>query len=105
MDKQFTEQQLTVIVEEAMLYMCACPAQVAEQVRRLRDLYKYQVNCESSTKTDPTVHQIIARAAAEAHAIMEACMDEILTLEGWDRNTLSMPEGLRQMRDDLIENG
>ncbi|NML27346.1 hypothetical protein [Zoogloea dura] len=102
MKKQFTEQQLTSIVEEAMVYMCACPAQVAEELRRLRDLYAYQVNCESTPNTDPEVHRIIARAAVEAHAIMEACMDEILTLEGWDRETLVMPEGLRKIRDDLI---
>lgn len=102
MKKQFTEQQLTAIVEEAMVYMCACPAQVAEQVRHLRDLYTYQINCESAPNTDQKVHQVIARAAAEAHAIMEACMDEILTLEGWDRETLAMPDGLRKIRDDLI---
>ncbi|KAB2968450.1 hypothetical protein [Zoogloea sp.] len=105
MDKQFTEQQLTAIVEEAMIYMCACPAQVAEQVRHLRDLYKYQTNCQSLPDAGADVHQVIAQAASEAHAIMEACMDKILTIEGWDRETLTMPEGLRRVRDDLIENG
>lgn len=105
MNKQFTEQQLTAIVEEAMIYMCACPAQVAEQLRHLRDLHKYQVNCGSLPNTDSNVHQVIAQAASEAHAIMEACMDKILTIEGWDRETLTMPEGLRRVRDDLIRNG
>lgn len=30
-------------------------------------------------------------------------MDKILTLEGWDRETLKMPENLRKQRDDLVE--
>jgi hypothetical protein len=34
---------------------------------------------------------------------MEATLDSILTLENWDRATLEMPEGLRRLRDKLIE--
>ncbi|MEN3373731.1 hypothetical protein [Dechloromonas sp. ZS-1] len=50
------------------------------------------------------VHQRIAAAAIDAHARMEACLDEVLDLEGWDRVTLRMPEGLRRLRMDVLEN-
>lgn len=36
---------------------------------------------------------------------MEDCLDQVLEIEGWDRATLKMPEGLRKIRDELIENG
>ena len=30
------------------------------------------------------------------------CLGDVLALEGWDPATLAMPEGLRQLRDDLL---
>ncbi len=100
--QKFSEQELTSIIEESLIYMCACPAQVAEQVRHLRHLIAYQNNCEVQPNADLKVHQAIAGAAEEAHAIMENCMEAVLDLEGWDRQTLKMPAGLRKIRDDLI---
>jgi hypothetical protein len=34
---------------------------------------------------------------------MEACLEQVLALEGWDRQTLKMPEGLRRKRAELLE--
>lgn len=34
---------------------------------------------------------------------MEDCLDKVLDLEGGDRATLKMPEGMRQKRADLLE--
>lgn len=64
-----------------------------------------QNNCAIQEDTDTVVHKSIAKAGLQAHAILEDCMDEILELEGWDRETLRMPEGLRRMRDELINKG
>lgn len=100
--QKFSEQELESIIEESLIYMCACPAQVAEQVRHLRRLIGYQNNCEVQPNADLKVHQSIIKAAEEAHAIMENCMETILAIEGWDRQTLKMPAGLRKIRDDLI---
>jgi hypothetical protein len=33
---------------------------------------------------------------------MEACLERVLEIEGWDRKTLKMPAGLRKLRDDLL---
>jgi len=103
--KQFSEQALEQIVEEAMIYMCACPGQVAREIRQLRELIAYQSNCEQTPDADPRVHQTIAQSAIAAHALMEDCLSQVLDLEGWDRETLKMPAGLRQLRDRLISDG
>ncbi|NWG87339.1 MAG: hypothetical protein HXY26_07520 [Hydrogenophilaceae bacterium] len=100
--KRFTDAELSKIMEEASIYMCACPAQVAESLTQLRALYKYQRNCIQTGSLMMGVHDRIARATAAAHQEMECCLDDVLAMEGWDRATLTMPEGLRQRRDELL---
>ena len=90
------------ISEEAMLYMCACPGQVAAEISRLRELHRYQQECLSNPDNAAEVHHLIAGATAQAHAALETCLEKILDIEGWDRRTLKMPEGLRQQRDKLL---
>ena len=81
--------------------MCACPAQVAEAIRKLRGLYLYQLNCLEDSENSVAVHQLIAKNTLAALAELEECMEQILVLEQWDRTTLKMPEGLR--RRQMIE--
>ncbi len=100
--RQFDEADLGKIIEEALIYMCACPAQVAEQILNCRRLIKYQHACEQDPKNDQLVHQTIGASSIEAHEIFERCLDQILTIEGWDRETLTMPKGLRRRRDDYV---
>lgn len=101
--QRFSDQQLEQIVEEAAIYMCACPGQVAVELRNLRSLYRYQNSCEQDPANDHTVHRLIAEATSRAHALMEECMDKVLEIEGWDRATLRMPEGMRRRRAELID--
>ncbi|WP_371322451.1 hypothetical protein VX159_08440 [Dechloromonas sp. ZY10] len=103
--QRFSSDDLERIVEEGMVYMCACPAQVAKEIRLLRELIAYQEACLNGPENASEVHRCIAEAAREAHARMEQCLDQVLTLEGWDRATLHMPEGLRQRRDAALEDG
>lgn len=97
----FTDEQIERIIDEGMIYMCSCPAQVAESIRGLRSLQAFQKNCLTDSNNDPRVHQAITAAAQAAQNIMEACMVQVLALENWDRSTLTMPPGLRkrQMQD------
>ncbi|HQT30423.1 MAG TPA: hypothetical protein PLE48_00885 [Thiobacillus sp.] len=99
-----SEKQLQRITDEAMIYMCACPAQVANQLLSLRELYSYQQTCINDGPLNIQVHARIAEATRKAHAVLEQCLDKILDLEGWDRTTLTMPESLRQLRDQVIDN-
>ena len=100
--KRFSDADLEKIIETATFYLCACPAQVAVQLRQLRELIRYQKQCRQDPKNDTSVHLIIEQTSIQAHQLMEECMDQILTIEGWDRQTLVMPEGLRHRRDEQI---
>lgn len=102
LQQRFSDEQLHQIVEEASIYMCACPGQVANELRQLRHLIRYQRDCITEGKTPSLVHQTIEAASQEAHAVMENCLDRVLEIEGWDRATLKMPAGLRKLRDELL---
>ncbi len=105
--ERFSDAELERIVDEATIYMCACPAQVAVAVRDLRGLYRYQLGClqetEAESGAESAVHRVIAASAVAAHAELQDCLDRVLDMEGWDRATLRMPEGLRRRRQDLVE--
>lgn len=102
LQQRFSDEQLHQIVEEASIYMCACPGQVANELRQLRHLIRYQRDCITEGKTPSLVHQTIEAASQEAHAVMENCLDRVLEIEGWDRATLKMPAGLRKLRDEIL---
>ena len=57
METRYTSQQLEKIVDEATIYMCACPAQVAVQLRHLRELYRYQTHCQLDPGNDHAVRR------------------------------------------------
>ena len=100
----YSNLQLQKITNEAMIYMCACPAQVARQLLALRGVFNYQRACISKGSLMEKVHIRIAESTIRAHAELEQCLDEVLDLEGWDKTTLTMPDGLRELRDQAIEN-
>ena len=104
-EERFTDAELYSIIEQGMIYMCACPAQVADGVRKLRDIYDYQLKCLENPHNDCDVHAAIARRVAEAHETLQVCLDEVILLEKWDRATLQMPADLRQrqMREMLSD--
>ncbi|WP_374344298.1 hypothetical protein [Azonexus sp.] len=102
LQKDFSDQELEQIVEEAAIYMCACPGEVAKEIRRLRSLIRYQRDCINGGRTPETVHLTIEASAREAHAVMEKCLERVLEIEGWNRQTLKMPAGLRKLRDELL---
>lgn len=103
LQQRFSDQDLEEIVEEAAIYMCACPGQVANEIRQLRQLIRYQRDCINEGRASDQVHRTIAAAATSAHATMEDCLEQVLTLEGWDRNTWKMPAGLRRLRQELLD--
>ncbi len=96
MKTRFSVVEVSKIIDQALIYQCACPAQVATTILELRDLFDYQLMCQGEADSDQAVHQAIALATEDAHARMEACLDQILGIEGWDRDTLTMPQTLRE---------
>ena len=95
-EERYTDEELARIIEQAMFYMCACPAQVAENLRKLRSLYRYQASCILDDDNDRVVHQLIADSTIQAHETLQSCLDKIIELEQWDRKTLTMPAALRK---------
>ena len=104
-DERFSDAELQTIMEQGLIYMCACPAQVADGLRKLRELYHYQMGCLENPQNDSLVHTTIAKSVAEAHETLQRCLDEVIALEKWDRSTLEMPPHLRkrQMRELLSD--
>ena len=96
MQSKFSDAQLSHIIDQSLIYQCACPAQVAKHIIGLRDLHDYQNNCLNQTDTDKAVHQRIAADAQRAHRALEECLHEILRLEEWDMQTLTMPASLQK---------
>jgi len=96
MKTQFSDTQLSQILDQSLIYQCACPAQVAKHIIGLRDLYAYQQGCLNQSDTDVAVHQRIAADAQRAHTVLEECLHEVLVLEQWDMQTLKMPVTLQK---------
>jgi hypothetical protein len=49
------------------------------------------------------VHRRISHATRIAHAEMEQCLDDVMVMEGWDLQTLTMPLSLRELRQKTID--
>jgi hypothetical protein len=98
MKEQFTAAQVSRIIDQALIFQCACPAQVCRAIFELRELYEYQVNCANDTQNDKRVHNAIATATEKSHEAMEACLEQILGIEGWDKTTLTLPPALMKKR-------
>ena len=102
LDNKFTALQLAIINDQAALYTCACPVHVSMQITNLRKLFDYQKECiemdatSSGDSVQKRVHLRIAEVTKQAHQLMEQCLDEILDMEGWDRNKMEMPAGIRK---------
>lgn len=95
MESKYTKEQLQRVRTQSIVYQCACPAQVSSLMSSMRSLYEYQENCLNQDDTDVQVHQQIASATQAAYRIIEQCFTDVLHLEGWDLDTLEMPEVLR----------
>ena len=96
MQLRYSPEQISRIIDQALVYQCACPAQVCRTILELRELYDYQKQCLERTLVDRQVHEAIAASTEIAHREYEACLERVLGLEGWDPVTLEMPATLRK---------
>ena len=93
---EFSDDELEDLVEKAALYTCLCPSKVAGLLRRVRATYAYQLDCLVDDAENRATHETIVEALEACHQRLESCLEDVLTIEGWDRATLTMPDGLRQ---------
>ena len=97
MNQRYSRDTLVKIIEQAMIYQCACPAQVCKAIFQVRELHDYQLACLNRSETDRAVHERIAAACARNHAELEQCLEDVLRLEGWDPVTFLMPDHLAKL--------
>lgn len=102
MQPKYSKSQLMYIREQALLFQCACPAQVSLLLAETMSLYVYQEECLNQTDTDVRVHTAIAQATELAYPIIEQCLTDVLILEGWNMDTLEMPESLKKRMYESI---
>ena len=102
MQPKFSKEQLMHVREQALMYQCACPAQVSVLLAEVMSLFEYQEACLNQTDTDARVHTAIAKATELAYPIIEQCLTDVLLLEGWNMETLEMPELLKKRMVDSV---
>lgn len=95
-EQNFSDEQLKHILEQSVIYSCACPAQICKSLIQERDLFAFQAKCLNLTTTDQAVHHAIAESVQATHKLKEQCLERVLELEGWDTKTLTMPENLQK---------
>ncbi len=95
MKTRFSKEALSKILDQSVIYQCACPAQICRNIYQQRDLFAYQQDCLNLTDLDRAVHLRIADAVRIGHEEMEKCLEDVLRLEKWDMTTYEMPEALR----------
>ena len=96
MKERFNASQVSKVIDQALVYQCACPAQVCRAIFELRELYEYQMNCANDSVNDQLVHSTIVLSTEKAHELLEECLSRVLEIEGWDVATLNMPETLKK---------
>jgi hypothetical protein len=96
MQLRFSEEIIIHILEQSIIYTCACPAQVCKAINEQRALYNYQQKCLNLTDTDKAVHHLIASTIEKTHAQLEECLERVLLLEEWDMETFQMPEKMKK---------
>ena len=67
MKERFNASQISKVIDQALVYQCACPAQVCRAIFELRELYEYQMNCANDSVNDQLVHNTIALSTEKAH--------------------------------------
>ncbi|MCK9636866.1 hypothetical protein V3O24_05370 [Methylobacter sp. Wu8] len=96
MNIRFSNEIITSILQQSLVYTCSCPAQVCKAINEQRALFNYQKQCLNLTDTDKAVHQAIADTVEKTHAQLEQCLEDVLRLEGWDMDTYQMPETMQK---------
>ncbi len=96
MKMRFSDKIITHIIEQSIIYTCACPAQVCKAINKQRALFQYQQQCLNLTDTDKAVHREISDTVRKTHEQLEHCLEAVLRLEGWDMETYQMPEAMQK---------
>jgi len=64
LETRYSAEDIIRIIDQALVYQCACPAQIATTLLELRDLFDYQQKCADTDDTNRRVHGRATRVTA-----------------------------------------
>ncbi len=94
MEIRFSNEAITKILDQPMIYRWPCTAQICKNINELRSLFAYQAGCLNFTDTNKAVQKCIVEAVKSSHTEMEKCLEDTLCIGGWGMETYQMPEAL-----------
>jgi hypothetical protein len=104
-EPRFSQDEIFRLLDQAMIYMCDCPGQVARLISLVREAHEYQGRCLEAPDNLAATHQAIKATLEQCHSLLENCLEVVIENEGWDRQTLAMPEALRRRMIDGSDPG
>ena len=79
--RQFSKGQLARLMEIASAVECECPNHLSRVVNSLLGFEDYSADCESINEADARVHRMLYTRTAQARAIMEDALKELMEHE------------------------
>lgn len=79
---RFDDDALASIAASSTTLYCECPRHLVDLLLNLSGFERYSAECANRGADDALLHQDLQRAAAEAHAVLEAALIRLAVAEG-----------------------
>lgn len=80
--RRFATETLNQIALAAIPVKCECPVHLVDLIANLNAFEEYSATCKALNREDASVHARLQIAAAQARALMETGLAEVVALEG-----------------------
>ena len=80
-ERLYTDEQLAKLLEISSAVDCECPNHLAKLVENLIAFELYSKDCESRNEEDAKIHAMLYQRSAEARAVMEKALKELVIYE------------------------
>jgi DNA-binding transcriptional MerR regulator len=80
--RRFTTETLNQIALASTAVKCECPGHLVDLIVNLNAFEEYSATCKGLNKEDAAVHARLQIAAAEARALIEAGLADVVAMEG-----------------------
>lgn len=96
--RRFSNEALAAVSRMGSKIRCECPQHLADLVLRLSAFEAYSLDCENRNERDAALHARLFRVTAQARALMEQALDDLVRYEGLPIGNLA-PEGVAGVSD------
>ncbi len=80
--RRFTDKQLASASQASTAIECECPQHLGNLLTSLTAFEQYSAECESRSLEDEALHRCLHQTAAQARAMMEHALQEVIEAEG-----------------------